>query len=225
MAPYAFHGVELLPGHLIPSQLFILLHDARGRAADLMPFAHQLRKTYPDAAFIIPDGTLACDEHDGGRQWYPIYGITEENLPERVAQAMPALYAMVRQAQERLKVLPTDTALLGFSQGATMALEFSAMHDGGVGRVVAISGRYARLPAQAAELTTVHLLHGAEDAIVPVAHAYSAYERLSALQADVTLDVASSIGHELHAVLLQRAIYRLQTCIPLRSWKRALGGN
>jgi phospholipase/carboxylesterase len=36
--------------------------------------------------------------------------------------------------------------------------------------------------------------------------------------------VASSVGHEIHPVLSDRAIQRLQTCIPLRSWKKALEG-
>ena len=103
-----------------------------------------------------------------------------------------------------------------------MALEFSIRHDGGVGRVLAFSGRLAQLPEKAPELTTLHLLHGESDQVIPVAHAYTAYERLMELNGDVTLDVASSVGHELHPALADRAIHRLQTCIPLRSWNQAL---
>ncbi|MGB9093783.1 MAG: esterase, partial [Gallionella sp.] len=116
------------------------------------------------------------------------------------------------------------TALIGFSQGAIMALEFSIAHEGGVGRVLSFSGRFATLPEKAPELTTLHLLHGENDSVIPVAHAYAAYARLTELQGDATLDIASSVGHEIHTALVDRAINRLQTCIPLRSWQQALKG-
>lgn len=105
-----------------------------------------------------------------------------------------------------------------------MALEFSKTHDGKVGRIIAFSGRYAKLPDQAPELTTLHLLHGENDPVIPVTHAHAAYKKLMELNGDATLDTASSVGHEIHATLAERAIHRLQTCIPLRSWKKALEG-
>lgn len=148
--------------------------------------------------------------------------VTEENRPSRVAEAMPALHTLVRQTQDRYQVVQTDTALAGFSQGAIMALEYSVAHDGVVGRVLAFSGRFAQLPEKAPELTTLHLLHGESDRVIPVSHAYAAYARLTELQGDATLDVGSSVGHEIHPALADRAINRLQTCIPLRSWKQAL---
>jgi phospholipase/carboxylesterase len=224
-----FHGFELLPGTAPIRQLFILLHGVGARSSDLVPLAHRFRNVFPDAAFLIPDAPLPFDSgpFDGGghrRQWFPVSGVTEENRVARVAAAMPALHAIVQQAQDRLKVLQSDTALAGFSQGAIMALEFAVAHDGHVGRVIAFSGRFARLPETAPEFTTLHLLHGEEDRVIPVAHAHAAYERLMELQGDATLDVASLVGHEIHPALADRAIHRLQTCIPLRSWKQALGG-
>ncbi len=150
--------------------------------------------------------------------------MTEDTRPARVAESIPALHELVRQAQDRHRILQSDTALIGFSQGAIMALEYSLVHDGCVGRVLAFSGRFATLPEKAPEWTTLHLLHGEDDRVMPVSHAYAAYARLTELQGDATLDVASSVGHEIHAALAERAIYRLQTCIPLRSWRQALNG-
>jgi phospholipase/carboxylesterase len=221
--PEIFHGIELLPKIRPPRQLYILLHGVGSSPADLQPLARRLQDHYPDAAFLLPDGIQALEGSDHRRQWFSVVGITEENRPARVAQAMPALEAIVKRAQDRLNVLPPDTALVGFSQGAILALEFSAVHDGRIGRVIAFSGRYARLPEKAPELTTLHLLHGEQDPVISVAHARAAYERLSGLRGDVTLDIASSVGHELHPALVDRAITRLETCVPLRSWERALG--
>ncbi len=228
MAEQIFQGIELLPEATVVKQLFILLHGVGARPSDLVPLANKLRDAFPGAAFLLPDGTFPFDgggPFDSGgnrRQWFSISGVTEENRAARVAVAIPALHALVRHAQDRFNVLQSDTALVGFSQGAIMALEFSVIHDGNVGRVLAFSGRFAKLPEKVPELTTLHLLHGEDDHVIPVEHAYAAYERLTHLQGDATLDVASSVGHEIHAALSDCAIHRLQTCIPLRSWKQSL---
>ena len=225
MTEAAFQGIELLPANGPVRQLFILLHGVGGTASDLLPLAEALGSAFPQAACLLPDGFSAFDAGGGGRQWFSIDGVTEDNRAARVADAMPALHALVRQAQDRYRVMQPDTALAGFSQGAIMALEYAIAHDGSVGRVLAFSGRFAKLPEQAPELTTLHLLHGKADRIVPVDHAYAAYERLSQRQGDATLDVASSVGHEIHPALVDRAVYRLQTCIPLRTWKHALNSG
>lgn len=216
-----FQGIELLPATPI-KQLFILLHGWGAEAADLLPLAETLGAAFPEAALLLPEAPHPLENTDSGRQWFSVQGMTEDNGPTRIAEALPALHAMVRQAQDRLGVLQSDTALVGFSQGAIMALAFSNAYDGGVGRVLAFAGRYAALPDKAPELTTLHLLHGADDPVIPVEHAHAAYARLSALGGDATLDVASSVGHAIPDELAERAVYRLQTCIPLRTWKLAL---
>lgn len=227
MTEQFFQGIELLPDAGPARQLFVLLHGLGASSSDLVPLAHAFRKVFPSAAFLLPDGFQPFDRYRSGngdhrRQWFSVSGMSDENRPTRVAASMPALHDLVRQAQDRYRVLQSDTALVGLSQGAIMALEFSIVHDGDVGRVLALSGRFASLPDKAPELTTLHLLHGKDDQVIPVAHAYDAYARLTELQGDATLDVASSVGHEIHPVLIERALHRLQTCIPLRSWQQAL---
>lgn len=224
MTEQIFHGIELLPATGQAKQLFILLHGVGATASDLVPLANKLRTTFPDAAFLLPEGTYPFEGGGNGRQWFSIRGVTEENRVARVAAALPGLHALVKQAQDRFGVLQSDTALIGFSQGAIMALEFSALHDGHVGRVLAFSGRYAKLPEAAPEFTTLHLLHGEHDPVIPVEHAQAAFERLMDLNGDATLDLAAMVGHEIDSALSDRAIHRLQTCIPLRSWKKALDG-
>ncbi len=222
MAEQIFNGIELLPESTTVKQLFILFHGVGASSSSLLPLANKLRDTFPDAAFLLPDGSFPFDGGGNGRQWFSITGVTEENRPSRVAEGMPPLHALVRHAQDRFQVLPPDTALIGFSQGAIMALEFSTSHDGKAGRVLAFSGRFAKLPEKAPELTTLHLLHGEDDPVIPVEQAYAAYERLLHLQGDVTLDVTPSVGHEIHAALSGCAVHRLQRGSPLRSWKLAL---
>jgi len=220
-----YQGLELWPEAMQPQQLFILLHGLGAQASDMVPLADRLKDEFPQAAFFLPDATYPFDGGGNGRQWYSNSGINDENRAARVADAMPALFALVSYAQKRFNVLQTDTALAGFSQGAIMALQFSVQHDGQVGRVLAFAGRFAALPDKAPELTTLHLLHGADDSVIPAEHALAAYERMLQLGGDATLDVEPGVGHEIHPLLCDRAIHRLKSSIPLRSWKRALNNG
>lgn len=224
MTDISLVGLELLPDSGPVHQLFILLHGVGGRARDLLPVATRLRQDYPSAAFLLPEGTFPFEGSGEGRQWFSIRNVTEENRVARVLAALPALHAFIRQAQDRFGLVPPDTALVGFSQGAIMALEYAAAHDGGVGRVLAFSGRFARLPDVAPRLTTFYLFHGQDDVVIPVLHAELAFQRLNELQGDATLDIAEGVGHLPHEVLVERAVHRLRTVIPMRSWEQALRG-
>ncbi|MEY4754309.1 MAG: hypothetical protein RJA44_1984 [Pseudomonadota bacterium] len=206
-------------------QLMVLLHGVGADADNLAPLARVLRAHFPQAAVLVPRGFEAFDAAPiAGRQWFSIAGVTEANRVERVAAALPRLIDWIHAAQTRLNVRPQATALFGFSQGSIMALEAVSREDGLAGRVIAFSGRYASLPAQAPRLTTLHLLHGSADDVMPVRHAQAALEHLSALEgSDVTLDIANGVGHELHAALVNEALHRLTHHIPRRTWQAALG--
>ena len=218
-----FPGIELIPDVEQAKQLFILLHGVGSHPSDLVSLAEYLQEVFPAAACFLPEGLEPFDGGGMGRQWFSLAGVTDDKRVARMAEAMPKLQALVLHAQERFGVLNTDTALVGFSQGASMALEFSIAHDGGVGRVISFSGRFARLPDKAPALTTLHLLHGERDEVIPVTHAHAALARLKELDGDVTLDTVEIAGHEIDGELAGHALRRLQTHIPLRSWRKAMG--
>jgi phospholipase/carboxylesterase len=205
----------------------ILLHGWGASAAAMAPLAMALRAEFPQAALLAPEGFEPVDSALAGRQWFQMNGsdgpLTEANRPARVAAVLPRLADWVRAAQAATGVGPAATALVGFSQGAVIALELAQWHDGLAGRVLSFSGRYATLPDRALAQTTLHFFHGATDSVIPAAQARLAMERLAALHGDATIDIAAGVGHELPAALVRCAIERLRTHIPHRTWAAALG--
>ncbi len=213
---------QWLPAAGRPEQLMILLHGWGASAADMAPLALALRQAFPQAALLAPQGFEPVDTGLAGRQWFSLAGVTEDNRPARVASVLPRLADWVHAAQQASGVGPAATALVGFSQGAILALELVQLHDGIAGRVLSFCGRYARLPTVALVHTTLHFFHGATDTVIPAAQSRLAMERLAALQGDATVDIASGVGHALAPELLQCAVQRLQTHIPHRTWAAAL---
>ena len=225
-APLLPQTLQWLPAAGPGAQLMILLHGWGGRAADMAPLAQRLRQAFAQAVLLAPEGFEAADS-GGGRQWFDEAGangpVTEANRPARVVAALPALADWVRAAQAATGLSEAATALVGFSQGAIVALELVQRHDGIAGRVLAFAGRYASLPDQAPRLSTLHFFHGATDTVVPAAQARLAIERLAVLRGDATIDIANGIGHALPMALADRAIERLRSHIPQRTWAAALG--
>lgn len=221
--PLMPHTLQWLPASGRPEQLMLLLHGWGAGAADMAPLAQALRRVFPQAALLAPEGFEPVDSGLAGRQWFGLQGVNEDNRPARVAAVLPRLADWVRAAQQASGVGPAATALVGFSQGAILALELAQAHDGICGRVLSFSGRYARLPEAPLAQTTLHFFHGATDTVIPAAQSRLAMERLAAMRGDATIDIASGIGHVLPPELVQCAVQRLQTHIPHRTWAAAMG--
>jgi len=189
--------LAFIPKEHKPNLLFVLLHGESANPEQLFPLADALKNAFPLAMLILPPAT------------------EENHLDE--------LVAFIRRVQHHYAISGEHTALAGFSQGARMALEASRQHADLAGRVLAFSGLYHEAPASVPETTMIHLFHGAADQLLPVSEVQTMMQHLAGIQADVTIDVASTVGHEMHSALIEQAIVRLQTCVPLRSWQAAYG--
>ena len=214
--------IEWLPAQGRTEQLILLLHGWCSHAMDMAPLAQRLRLEFPQAAVLAPDAPQV-DDKGRRRQWYSIQDLSPETWPLRVQSVLPDLQTWVQAQQQRLGVGPAATALGGFSQGAVLALSLALKEDGIAGRVLAFGGHLPTVPTVAPRHTTLHFFHGEDDTIFPAAAVRQRFEQLGELQGDATIDIAQGIGHELHAVLIDCAIHRLRSHIPLRTWQAALG--
>ncbi|MDS1141630.1 esterase [Pusillimonas sp. SM2304] len=214
-----------------PQLLFVLLHGESAGPEQLMPLADALKQAFPLSLVVLPyafepadsKGSATGGDDAASYYWVDPVGLDQANYAGRVAQKLPELIRLIRQIQEKYQLSGQQTALAGFSQGASMALEACHAQPDLAGRVLAFSGLYAKPPADAPPATMLHFFHGAGDQQVSVDEVESTLVRLGELQGDATLDVASRIGHELHDALIKQAVVRLQTCVPLRNWEAALG--
>jgi phospholipase/carboxylesterase len=183
-----------------PVGLVVLLHGVGARGADLEPLGRCWRRLLPDVAFASPDAPEPFDGGGGLRQWFSLTGVTAADRPGRTLAARPGvdqLFAAILREHGFADRLDR-VALVGFSQGATVALDAATSGRWPVVAAVALSGRLASPePLRAARRTQVLVVHGAVDPVVPVAEAKYATARLAAAGVAVRRHILPGAGHEI----------------------------
>jgi len=204
-------------------QLLLLFHGVGDNPANMAQIGSWFAPLFPDALVVSVGGVEPCGPN--GRQWFSVQGVTEENRQERVDAIMPTFVDTVRYWQQQSGVGANATALIGFSQGAIMALESVKAEAGLASRVIAFNGRYAHLPELPTPETTIHLIHGGEDRVIELSHAVAGQEALIRAGGDVTLDIVDDLGHAIDDRSIQFALDHLRFTVPKHYFDEALSGG
>ena len=153
--------------------LVVFLHGYGADGSDLLGLGDVLGPHLPGVAFLGPDAPEPCVGNPFGRQWFPIPwldGSSEQAAAEGLARAAEDLNGFLDQALADEGLAPQALALVGFSQGAMMAMHVAPRRAQAVAGVVAISGRLLapeRLEAEVKVRPPVLLVHGDQDDVVP----------------------------------------------------------
>ena len=165
----------------------VLLHGWGADADDLMMLGASLaqRVHFPLDVVALP----APEAHPQGigRQWYGLFPAQWEAVPAAQASLRARLLALAEEG------IPLEsTVVLGFSQGAAMALSTGC----GLPLAGLISCSGYPHPGWEAPITRppVLLLHGREDEVVPSNAAEALASQLKASPADLNLELFSG-GH------------------------------
>ncbi|MFN4158297.1 MAG: alpha/beta hydrolase [Gemmobacter sp.] len=184
-----------------PRRIVVLLHGYGADGADLLGLADPLGQHMAETVFLAPDAPEPCAGNAFGRQWFPIPwldGSSEAEAAAGLARAASDLDAFLDARLAEAGLAPERMALIGFSQGAMMALEVAPRRAEAVAGVVAISGRLLapeRLSAQARVRPPVLLVHGDQDPVVPFGDMGIAGNALVAAGFDTYGHVMRGTGH------------------------------
>ncbi|WP_373353424.1 alpha/beta hydrolase [Pseudoroseicyclus sp. CXY001] len=192
--------VEPLSGDLRSALVF--LHGYGANGADLIGLAEPMAEHMPDTLFLAPDAPEACAAAPMGLQWFPIPwmdGSSEEEAAQGLARAAADLDAFLDGLMVDEDLLPEQVAVLGFSQGAMMALHVLPRREDPVAAVAAFSGRLLQpdlLEDEVVSRPPVLLVHGDADEVVAPENLQLAAEALQgAGWREVYAHVDKGMGH------------------------------
>jgi predicted esterase len=190
----------------------VLIHGRGASAEDIYSLGEDVSAGVPSVALLAPQAA--------GNAWYPqrFLAPLAQNEPY-LGSALGVLSGLVDEIAA--SGVPFERiALIGFSQGACLALEFAARNQRRYGGVVALSGALIGPPGTPHGLsgglsgTPVYLGCSDRDAHIPLSSVDESAEMLTKLGARVTKSIFPGMGHtvnneELAAV--QELVQRLAT--------------
>ena len=185
-----------------PSQIVILLHGYVSSGSDLISFAPHWQRGAPEALFLAPNAPHGCPGMDRVYQWWDLSANTPQALAEGAVRAAPALNSYIEERLDEYGLDETRLALVGFSQGAMLALHLGPRRERQIAGIIGYSGALtgaAALAREAVSKPPVLLVHGSADPIVPAAEMRAAKASLQGLGFDVESHVYRGLGHTLNA--------------------------
>ena len=197
----------------------VMLHGRGASAASILTLAEEF--VQPDLAYLAPQAS--------GSTWYPYSFLAplDRNEPY-LSSALGAVERMLGEIADG-GIVAEQTVLLGFSQGACLALEYAARHAGRYGGVVALSGgligneQLVAVEPPAGKVfsyegdlagTPVFLGCSDVDAHIPLDRVQHSARTLRALGGDVTERIYPGMGHTVNEDEIQFVrglLSRLQT--------------
>jgi phospholipase/carboxylesterase len=181
--------------------LVVLLHGVGSNADDLIELAPHWAAFAPDAAFVSPNAPEDYDRAPGqGRQWFSLSTNSPLALAGGARRAAFWLDNFLDAELTRLHLPAHAYALMGFSQGAMMALFAGLRRAIPPAAILAYSGGVLDPDSLAAEKTgapPVLLVHGLEDAVVPAAWSRETAAILTAAGLPVQTLFRPGLGHSI----------------------------
>jgi predicted esterase len=147
------------------------------------------------------DGLSFAAPQADGNSWYPYSFLAPVSRNEPgLSEAMAVIAGLVTEAN-LAGIPPSRVMVLGFSQGACLALEFAARHPGRYGGIFALSGGLIGPPGTSWENgaslagTPVYIGCSDVDPHIPRSRVEESGEVLDRLGASVAVRLYSGMGH------------------------------
>lgn len=176
--------------------LILLLHGLGADGTDLIGLADYFAQTCPTAAFISPDAHQPCDMAPYGRQWFSLQERSPAAMTKGLEEARPVIEEFISAQLARLDIAPERLILSGFSQGCMLSLYAGLRMSIKPRGILGFSGAMPVSPPQAGtDAPEIVLVHGVEDAVVPVSATQLADNQLKEMGYTVSTHILPGLPH------------------------------
>lgn len=176
--------------------LIVACHGFGDNAANFSSLATQLKGT--NTLWLFPEGPKEVAMSYGGFQWFGLF----HDPSSEMEQSQNHICSLVFDVCGQLSLVPHNVFLLGFSQGASLALQCGLKYAESFGGIIALSGfmlKYVdvkkKVAASQMALPRVFLAHGSDDQVVFPAFFYETKAQLQDLGVRQMKAKMYSMGH------------------------------
>jgi phospholipase/carboxylesterase len=184
-----------------PDYLFIILHGYGANGKNLIGLGQVFNKAFPNAYFIAPN---APQDHElgsyDGFQWFSLIDRSHDVIAPEVNKANQGLNEFINKNLNNFSLKKENIIIVGFSQGAMMAM-YSALDSlEEYKAVIAFSGRLI-LPEWLGKKTNskpkICIIHGMNDDVVSCENADLAYNELKNIGILAEKNLLDNLYHEI----------------------------
>jgi len=176
------------------SAAMVMLHGRGARASDILALSSELSR--PEFSYLAPVAA--------GNTWYPFSFLepTRRNEPW-LSSALAAVDRVIRHV-ETTGIAAEKIILLGFSQGACLALEYAARNARRFGGLVGLSGGLIGTEDElhphpgSLDETPIFLGCSQVDPHIPAVRVQQSAQILTQMGGDVTARLYPLLGHEVN---------------------------
>jgi len=215
--------IELPPiSPAAPRRLIVFLHERGSSAERFAPVGVAWQLKFPGAIGALLNAGLRANGQL--RQWFAPSPL--EGRADRITVAVDEFRRRLEALQAQHGIDRERTMLVGFGQGATVALEAIRGSEAPATIVVAYAARLASAirPGERID-AAIHLVHGSHDTLVPLVHGQQAQRGLAAAGALATLDILADGVHSIDQEMINLGTLRaMQSVFRYRRRPLALAG-
>jgi phospholipase/carboxylesterase len=184
-----------------PVYLIVLLHGPGADGQSIINQALNWAPTMPKAEFLAAEAPFLRDSNGSGKVWFDMTDLSADRLGAGVRAAAPMLDAFLDQVLAERRLPDSHLALVGFSQGAMLALHVGLRRPRQLGAIVAFSGAVYDidnlLAGEIKSRPPVLMIHGEADPVVPFATMTASKELLKANGVPAKSMRRPGVGHEM----------------------------
>lgn len=152
-----------------PKQLIIMLHGYGSNGENMIDLAGSFSSTLPDAYFIAPNAPADHEHGYGGYQWFSLISRDENFILEGINYASNILNNYIDEQLARFNLIDNQLILIGFSQGAMLAIYAALRRMSKIAGVISYSGSVIGdkfLSNEIKSKPSILMIHGDNDDVV-----------------------------------------------------------
>lgn len=181
MAEFQYHIVK---NCTTPTKLVVFLHGYTSNADDVIPYAEILKNHLPDAVIAVPEADMVSERRPDKKQWYALTDIDPDKLrrnPQtstddiieiynragpRISAVAKRVNRFITELQQKYHITNKHTYMMGFSQGAMIAIYAGLTRRYQLGGIFPFAGIVCgkdMLEKEQSSHPEVYLFHGTSD--------------------------------------------------------------
>ena len=210
--PY-LKGPELASKSGKTKYLMIGFHGYGSEGENLFHIAPFFQNAFEDLHFIAPNGIEAYENDSRFFQWGSLADLEEDKLYEELSRASLKVNQYIDSQLKRFNLTDENLILLGFSQGAYLALHLGLRRSKKPMAILAFSGGFVNVKDRNDEIKVrpnVGLFHGTNDDVVPYIRMDEASKDLKALKVPVKTFPIYDVYHSINKTGVDFAIKFLE---------------